>query len=111
MWTTILVAIISSTSVATLVQFFVSRADKKHDKLDKIEQALEKINHRLDKNEMDAVRTQMLLMISDYPNNVPEIMRLAEHYFGDLSGNWYMTSLFNKWLDENKIAKPEWFDR
>lgn len=107
---TICVSVIGSSAMATLIQFFVNRSDNKHDRLKGIEESLEKISKRLDENEMDGIRTQMLLMMSDYPDNVTEIMKLAERYFGELGGDWYMTSIFNKWLGHNKIAKPEWFD-
>lgn len=90
-------------SLAGCFKYLVERHDKKHDEL-------KAIKSMLVKSEKDNVRTQMLLMISDYPDNVSEIMRLAEHYFKDLKGNWYMTSLFNNWLNNNEIAKPEWFD-
>lgn len=72
--------------------------------------ALTKLSKKMDKLERDSCRTQMLMLMSDYPGQTEEIMRLARHYFEDLSGNWYMTSLFNKWLSDNNIGKPEWFD-
>ena len=72
--------------------------------------ALTRLSLKMDKQERDSCRTQMLLLMSDYPGQTEEIMRLARHYFQDLSGNWYMTSLFNKWLSDNNIGKPEWFN-
>ena len=59
--------------------------------------------------EKDELRTQLLLLLSDYPEERQEIMKLAEHYFKDLKGNWYATTLFNNWLVERQIARPEWF--
>ena len=72
--------------------------------------ALSRIEKKQDKLERDSCRTQLLLLMSDYPDQTEEIMRLAQHYFADLRGNWYMTGLFNHWLEENRIGKPEWFD-
>ena len=51
----------------------------------------------------------MLVMMSDYPDEKSEIMTLAEHYFKDLKGNWYLTDLFDKWLSAHHIARPQWF--
>lgn len=70
----------------------------------------EKNDGRFKRLEVDIVRTQLLLLLSDYPSNVAEIMKVAEHYFSDLKGDWYMTSLFFDWLQENEIAEPAWFD-
>lgn len=64
---------------------------------------------QLKKQEKDQCRTQMLVMMGFRPHETTEIMKLAQHYFGDLEGNWYMTSLFNSWMDEQNIGKPEWF--
>lgn len=79
--------------------------DRKWSKSDR----LEEVEKKLKKSELDSVRLQMLVMMSDYPHETQEIMRLAEHYFKDLHGNWYLTTMFNKWLQSNDIAKPEWF--
>lgn len=74
------------------------------------EDDMQLIKKKLDKQERDSCRTQMLLLMSDYPDQTDEIMRLAQHYFRDLHGNWYMTTMFNRWLESNGIGKPEWFD-
>ena len=69
----------------------------------------EKADKRFIKLEKDILRTQLLLMLDDFPDETSEILKLAQHYFVDLEGDWYLTSMFNKWLEEKKIAKPEWF--
>jgi hypothetical protein len=38
-----------------------------------------------------------------------EILTLGQHYFDDLKGNWYMTDIFYKWLEEKGHSKPDWF--
>ena len=48
----------------------------------------------------------ILVLISNYPEDKTEIMKLAEHYFTDLKANWYMSSIFNTWLDDNDLALP-----
>ena len=96
----LVIAIISSTTVATLVQFFVTRNDNRRN-----------FAKRLDKIERDAVRTQLLVLILMCPEETKEILTVGEHYFKDLKGDWYMTSIFNKWLIKSGIAKPEWFEK
>ena len=94
----IIVAIFGSEALVRLIIFIVERGDGKKG-----------IKNQLRKLEKDSCRTQMLVMLSDYPNEKQEIMTLAEHYFKDIKGNWYMTSIFNNWLKKHNVAKPEWF--
>lgn len=98
-----------------LIQFFVTRADNK--KKENIEEKLQPIGAKLDKllneqkkNEKDNLRTQLLVMMTVMPNDHSEILTLAERYFGELKGDWFYSSLFAKWLKENKIEKPLWFN-
>lgn len=95
----IIIAILGSTAVATLIQFFVTRRDNRIG-----------IAKRLDKLEKDGLRTQLLLLILMRPAETKEILTLGEHYFKDLEGNWYMTSIFNKWVEDAGVAEPEWFE-
>lgn len=97
--TEIVLAVIGSTAISSLVQFFVNRHDqKKH------------FGDKLTKLEKDGLRSQLLLLILLRPKEQQEILTVGEHYFRNLQGNWYMTSIFNKWLTESNIAEPEWFD-
>lgn len=91
----ILVAVVGSG----LVQYLISRHDNKKN-----------VKGKLLTLEKDVLRTQLLLLILIRPQEKQEILTISEHYFSDLKGDWYMTSIFNKWLLENTIAKPEWFD-
>lgn len=81
------------------------------DRFDGVDMRFDAVDKRQNISEKDALRTQLLLLISDYPDNQEGIMQVAQRYFGELDGNWYATSLFNHWLEKNGIAKPEWFDK
>lgn len=96
-WQLILV-MASSATVATLVQFFVTRYDNRCNLI-----------KRLDKLERDVLRTQLLLLILMRPDETKEILTIGEHYFVDLKGDWYMTSIFNNWVETADVAEPEWF--
>ena len=85
-----------------LIQSAVKRRRQRKD-------ILSTVMGKLDKIELDSCRTQLLVMISDYSDDQHEILRLAEHYFVDLKGNWNLTSIFHKWLDKNNIENPVWF--
>lgn len=103
MMSEILIAIFSSNALLALIQFLVQRRDGR-------KQELKELKADMHKLEKDSVRQQMLILMSDYPEDLHEIMTLAERYFAQLNGDWYMTTIFNKWLERNNIAKPEWFD-
>lgn len=98
----IIALIAGSTAAATLIQFFVTRHDNR-----------KSLSARLDKLERDGLRTQLLFLILMRPEEHQEILTIAEHYFrkppDGLGGDWYMTSIFNKWVKEQGIAEPEWF--
>lgn len=96
--TTIVLAILASNGFFALVQFLITRWDTK-----------KSIKGKLDRLEKDGLRTQLLLMILMKPEEKKEILTLAQHYFVDLEGNWYMTDIFKKWLKEKGHSNPDWF--
>ena len=98
--TTIVLAILASNGFFAMIQFLITRWDTK-----------KSIRGKLDRLEKDGLRTQLLLMILMKPNEKKEILTLAQHYFVDLKGNWYMTDIFDKWLIEKGDSRPEWFKK
>ena len=105
----ILIAVIGSEVATVLITALINAWTNRKSRLKAVEQKLDHIEQKLNRSEKDELRTQLLLMLSDYPDEVGEIMTLAQHYFGDLEGNWYASSLFNKWLLQYQITKPLWF--
>ncbi len=95
----IILAIIGSGALSAVISGILAIALQKREKLDNRFWLLEK----------DVLRTQLLLMLSDFPEEKTEILKLAQHYFSDLDGNWVLTGMFNKWLVANDIAEPDWF--
>lgn len=97
--TAIVLAVVGSNAFFAFLQFLIGRYDTKKN-----------IKGKLSRLERDVLRTQLLLLILLKSEEQQEILTIAEHYFKDLNGNWYMTSIFNKWIKEKDIAEPEWFD-
>lgn len=64
---------------------------------------LDTIIEKVDKAELNATRSQLLTLMSDYPDNESEILKVADYYFNELDGDWYMTDLFTKWADSRGI--------
>lgn len=96
---TIVLAVIGSNALFAFLQFLIGRHDTKKN-----------IKGKLIVLEKDVLRTQLLLLILLKGEEKQEILTIAEHYFKDLHGDWYMTSIFNKWLKEKTLAEPEWFN-
>lgn len=100
MTTTIIVAILASNGLFAMIQYLITRHDTRKG-----------IGGTLLKLEKDGLRTQLLLMILMKPDEKKEILTLAQHYFVDLHGNWYMTDVFDSWCEDHCKARPEWFQK
>lgn len=110
-----IISIISVLLGSGLIQFFVTRKDNKtkesiESKISPITEKLDKMLNEQKKTEKDQLRTQLLVMMSLMPSNQQEILTLAERYFGELKGDWFYSSLFKKWLKDNQIENPLWFE-
>ena len=98
--TTIVVSVLASNALFAFMQFLITRHDTNKN-----------IKGKLTLLEKDVLRTQLLLMILLRPEEKQEILTVGEHYFKVLKGNWYLTSVFNKWIVEHcDGVKPEWFN-
>lgn len=106
---TIIIAIIGSGALSTLISAIFTAFTNRKSRLTKIEAKLTDIEANQKTAEKDALRTQLLMMIADYPEERTEILKLAEYYFSDLHGNWTATAIFNAWVEKYDVAKPEWF--
>ena len=92
--TEIIVAIIGSGLLSTIVSSIINVANKKS---------------KLKKLEKDTVRLQLLFLMYNTPDERQEIMTLAQYYFETLKANWYLSSLFDKWLKKQGLQRPNWF--
>ena len=86
------VAVVTALIGSGLIQFFVNRRDAK--------KGIAAQNHD---------RTQLMLLMADYPRKADEILELAKHYFVVLKGNSFVKNLFSDWLKSQNIDEPEWF--
>lgn len=64
---------------------------------------LDTIIAKVDTVEQNATRSQLLTLMSDYPDNESEILKVAQYYFKGLNGDWYMTGLFTKWAESRGL--------
>ena len=104
-----ILAVFGAVMGSGLIQFLITRHDQ--NKANPIEKKIDKILEEQKKTEKDNLRTQLLVMMNMMPNNHEEIMTLAERYFKELKGDWFYSSLFSKWLKDNNVEKPLWFEK
>ena len=64
---------------------------------------------KLKKLEKDTVRLQLLFLMYIMPDEKQELMTLAQYYFETLKADWYLSSLFDKWLHAHDMERPSWF--
>lgn len=114
---TIMIALLSSGVLSTLItavfQYLQTKKSKKdgmESKVDDIIADQEKIMASQKRHEGDIVRVELKMMIADFPDDENDILRLAEHYFHDLHGNWVMAAIFKKWLTDRHLELPNWFE-
>lgn len=60
-----------------------------------------KIDDNYTKDELATTRLELMILMEHDPDNTIEIEKLARHYFSDLDGNSYLTSVFSKWCREH----------
>lgn len=109
---TIITGLCGAGWLATLIMYFIDRKDKRKADNDSTKNELKEINERLDKSEKDSVRIQLLLLMKDYdPKDESELLKCAQHYFVDLRGNWWITPKFNRFIEREGIARPDWLDQ
>jgi hypothetical protein len=104
----ILLGILGGGNLILFIKFLIERHDRKKEREE--DQGIANIKKRLDKLEKDGLRMQMLFLITLKPKETKEILTVAEYYFTVLKGDWYMTSIFKKWIAASGTGKPEWFD-
>ena len=115
---TIIIAILSSGALSALItgifqilQTKKSKRDGLESKVGDIAKRQGEIVERLNTAEKDALRTQLMVLIKDFPYERTDILRLGETYFDKLGGNWILTDIFVRWCNENDVQLPTWINR
>lgn len=110
--TEVVIAIISGVltgAVFSFIQFMIQRKDQKNNDIEDIKKAIDDLRDEMMDIRQGNARSELLLLLNDYPDNEGEVLKQAEKYFVQLKGDFYMTSLFTKWLSLNHITIPGWF--
>lgn len=94
----IILAVIGSGALSTVLSAIIQAVNNRHG-----------IKSKVRKLEKDSCRLQLLFLIYNTPDETQEIMTLGQYYFESLKANWYMSSLFDKWLKRQGLERPNWF--
>lgn len=110
--TSVLVALLGGGGGAALIKFLLEFIDKKRGntldaKLAPITKKLEEQQEELHQIRLDTTRTQLIMLMEHQPHNHDTILKVAERYFCQLSGDWYCTSLFRGWAKKENVNIPE----
>lgn len=98
----IIIAIIGSNGLFAFIQFIIQRKDTTKKRFDELEKIIKYIDQ-------GNVRLQIMVLIHLYPQRSEEIIKLAKKYFIDFKGNYYLTTIFKQYLDDNSLTYPQWF--
>lgn len=121
--TTLLITIISGgwlTAIVGAILSILTYRDNKKSKsnetvnsiyktikdIDKRVESIEKTNKEL---QLDTTRLQLTQAMTNTPENLDTIEKIAERYFVELGGNWYMDAEFVKWAEKQGVPLPKWF--
>ena len=97
-------AILSSAGVFSLIQFLISRNDKKRDDLSDINKELNCIKTGQEDMNLRVTRIELANLINEDSENLDAILQVAEYYFIDLDGDAYAHAVFEKWANEHGVA-------
>lgn len=101
---TLLIALFSSAGTFSLIQFIISRHDRKKDNLSSLKKDLERIEKLQNDTNLRVTRMELMNLINRDSNNLDAILQVAEYYFVELDGNAYAHAIFEKWAIEHDVA-------
>ena len=103
----VVVAVISSAlgsaGLFSLVQFLITRHDKKNEDQCQYTAQLNRIEQKTTQNEKAIVRLQLIYLIHEQPHNRDTILLTAQRYFIELDGNGEAWAVFDEWARANKL--------
>jgi len=68
--------------------------------------SVEKLTSTTEETRRDTLRIQLMMLMRQEDKNIDTILKVAETYFRELHGDWYMTSEFSRWAEKHEISIP-----
>lgn len=85
------------------VKEFNETNKKNETRLNHFDDMLHEIRKHILETHKDTIRIQLQQQMQHKPENVDTILKLAEKYFCELHGDWYMTNEFMNWCEAHGI--------
>lgn len=104
----LVLAVLGSTGLFSFIQFILSWYDKKKGMLAEIKKEVKLLRSAQTELTLDVLRVQLLTLMHIHPDNVLEILQVAKKYFVEYHGDWYMSSIFKQYLNQQNIDLPSW---
>ena len=104
----LIATILSSAGLFSLIQFMVTRNDKKNDRIKEIEKKVDRLGVGIKRNEQATTRLQLIWLVENHPENEDAILNTAQRYFIELDGNAEAWAVFYKWA-EKKHLDTNWY--
>lgn len=99
----VITTILGSGSFFALIQYFLSRHDKKTDEYDSIRKELQDLKAGQIETNLKVSRMELANLIRNDTKNVDAVLQVAEYYFITLKGNAYAHAMFEKWAQEQGV--------
>lgn len=96
-------ALVGSAGMWGLVQFIITRKDRRNDELAEIKKELSQINTTLEDTITRVTRSELRGLIHDESDRTDAIVSVAEYYFLELGANAYMHTIFRDWAKEHNV--------
>lgn len=96
--------ILGSAGVFSLIQFLVTRHDRRKDDLAIIKREMNSIKKSQEDTNVRVTRMELMGLIRDDADNIDAVLQVAEYYFIELDGNAYAHAVFEKWAVEHGVA-------
>lgn len=85
------------------VKEFNETNKKNETRFNHFDEVLHEIREHILETHKDTIRIQLEQQIQHKPDNVDTILKLAEKYFCEMNGDWYMTNEFVNWAEAHGI--------
>lgn len=100
----IITSILGSAGLFSLLQYLITRHDKKDDTVKEFRNEIKIIKDVQHQTILRVTRMELLNVIEKEPSNIDAILQVAEYYFIELNGNAYVHSIFENWAKQHNVS-------